>query len=658
VIEFRPEPEPMVSIIVVAWREAPFLLPCLDSVRESVTGVPYEVLLVLNEPRPALKDRVEREIRGVSVLEFRSNLGFGGAVNVAAERARAGYLLLLNDDSVVERGWLESLVETAERRPGAGMVGSTYLHPDRSLQEAGSVLWDDGSTSAFADETGDGETVRGETGRGGWCFERKVDYCSGGSLLIRRGVWEALAGFDDRYYPAYFEDIDLALRAGDLGWETWYQPLSILRHVRSGSSGRLHRFLYERSRAQFLDRWGLRLDHLQPRGSFEAAAWRAMGHPIRVLVLDDHLPDPSIGAGYGRMRDTLEALAADPGIHVAIHPTIGARMDPNHLVRLGIRVIDDLDAHLDTPGVDYEVVVVSRPNNFTRFCDLIKKRLPRARMLYDAEALFYRRIEARLELIGDDPEQAELREELGAEGAEAKRTEQQIFSVVDAVVCISEEEANLVRAQADVLVHVVDAWLASPTPTAARFEDRAHIGLVAGWAAGPGSPNTEGLLWFAHEVLPRVRAALPGCRLRVTGGKPPVDITWLEGRSVELVGHVPDIERFYEQIRVAISPTLYGAGVKLKTVEAIQYGVPVVATTEAVGGFDQATREAVWATDDPAQFAEAIVALYRDPDVWAGFRSKELAVSERARPVEATGNRWVRLIRDTVGGQTDDRGGA
>jgi glycosyltransferase involved in cell wall biosynthesis len=381
-----------------------------------------------------------------------------------------------------------------------------------------------------------------------------------------------------------------------------------------------------------------------------------MGYPIRVLVLDDHLPDPGIGAGYGRARDTLEVLAADPGVHVSIHATIGARMDPDLLVRTGVRVIDDLEDHLATRGVEYEVVVISRPNNFEDFYGLIRDRLPGARIIYDAEALFYRRIQAKVEYLeqSDDPDPglAALREE--AEGA--RILERRIFSSVDAVVCISDEEAALVRVQTDSPVHVVEAWLATPRPTAATHSDRSHIGLVAGWAAGPGSPNTEGLLWFAHEILPRIRAALPGCRLRVTGAHPPSDIAWLEGRSVEFVGHVHDLRDFYEEIRVAISPTLFGAGVKLKTVEAIQYGVPVVATDEAVGGFGADMRDAVWATSDPEAFATAVVAFYRDPDVWNDYRERELVVSRHAAATAASGRQWTELIRETVGIAMHDRG--
>jgi GT2 family glycosyltransferase/glycosyltransferase involved in cell wall biosynthesis len=633
-IQFEWTPEPLISIIVVAWREAPFLLSCLASVKETDKEAPFETILVLNEPSPRLTESVAREIAGATVLKFQSNLGFGGGVNVAAESARGRFLLLLNDDSVVERGWLGQLVNTAIRRPHAGMVGSTYLHPDGTLQEAGSILWSDGTTSAF-----------GEDGSGAnWDFERKVDYCSGGSLLIRKELWDQLCGFDDCYYPAYFEDIDLALRADDVGWEVWYQPLSVLRHVRSGSSGRLHGFLYERSRGQFLDRWRPKLGEFQHRCNYETAAWWAMGHPIRVLVLDDHLPDPSIGAGYGRMSDTLTALAEDPGVHVAVYPTIAPRMDSALLRSIGVRVIEDLTGHLGAPGVNYDVVVVSRPNNFLDYHDQIRTTLPGARLIYDAEALFYRRLETRLDFVADGSDRTTLR----AEASEARDVERWIFSSADAVVCISEEEAALVRSETASPVHVIEAWFATPTPTTAPFEQRSDIGLVAGWAAGPGSPNALGLVWFAREVLPRVRAAIPGCRLLVTGANPPDDVNWLAGRAVEFVGHVQDLGTFYNRIRVAISPTLFGAGVKLKTVEAIQHAVPVVTTREAAAGLDPLLHEAVWAVNDPADFAQAIAAIYRDPDVWNSFRDVQLGAVEQFGLARAGTRGWPDLIRDAV----------
>ena len=95
-----------------------------------------------------------------------------------------------------------------------------------------------------------------------------------------------------------------------------------------------------------------------------------------------------------------------------------------------------------------------------------------------------------------------------------------------------------------------------------------------------------------------MRAAVPGCRLLVTGADPPEDVAWLDGTAVHFAGRVRDLAGFYNGIRAAVSPTRFGAGVKLKTVEAVQYGVPVVCTEEAANGLSAELRSAVWVASD------------------------------------------------------------
>ena len=106
----------------------------------------------------------------------------------------------------------------------------------------------------------------------------------------------------------------------------------------------------------------------------------------------------------------------------------------------------------------------------------------------------------------------------------------------------------------------------------AGFAQRADVGYVASWLAGPGSPNVDGLLWFAREVLPLVRGRLPQVRIRVTGNAPPPELAPL-AETVTFEGQVADLSAFYNHIRLAIVPNRFGSGVKLKTVQAIRTGV-------------------------------------------------------------------------------------
>jgi len=364
VITFPDELAPRVTVIVVGLRDAPLLGTCLESIAANVTGPTYEVIIVLNDPTPARAAEVERTVRGARVLSFRANLGFGGAVTVAAERARGEYLVLLNDDCTVKPGWLESLVETEQRHAACAVVGSTLVSAEGRLQEAGAVIWADGVTC----HVGEGLEV------GFMGFERRVDYCSGGSLLIRKDVWNELGGFHSSFFPAYYEDVDFCLRAAEAGWEVWYQPNSVVRHARSNSTEPTFRqFLWERAHETFLGLWSSALADREPTGALERAVWKAMGSPTRVLVVTNSLSDSS---------GVLEAIAGDCGMHVSVFAT--ERQPAGVFLPSTARVITDLGAHLDTDGVDFDVVVATHQLSDT-LLGRLRSSLPEAHLVTDAD---------------------------------------------------------------------------------------------------------------------------------------------------------------------------------------------------------------------------------------------------------------------------------
>jgi len=131
-------------------------------------------------------------------------------------------------------------------------------------------------------------------------------------------------------------------------------------------------------------------------------------------------------------------------------------------------------------------------------------------------ALFYRRLEAQAELASTEA----AREALFSAADEARTVEAEMASSVDTIVCVSADEASALRALGAREPFVVEPWLSELSLTPAGFAERSDVFLVAGWLAGPESPNVDGLLWFVHEVLPIVRARVPWVRVRVTGPAP------------------------------------------------------------------------------------------------------------------------------------------
>jgi GT2 family glycosyltransferase len=375
---------PTVSIVILTRHEPQRLERCLAALARLRDPVSHEILILLNNADDDVRARLDAQAARVRVLESPVNLGFAGGCNIGAAAAAGRYFAFLNDDTEVESGWLQSLVEIADADPLVGAVGSCILSPDGSIQEAGSIVWQDGSTMGLG--RGDPPDSPGVT------FVRQVDYCSACSLLVRREAWDDAGGFCEDYFPAYYEDVDFCLSLRALGYRVLYTPRSRVRHHEGGSSDPAFRvFLHRHQMQRFRQRWGHILQEFEPPNPESAAAvrraaFRARGCPRRLLVIDDRLPDPTIGSGFRRMRDAVVELS-EAGYAVSVWPSHGISDAFRELGLRGIETIPGaLEAHLREPSVLYDTVLVSRPHNFERYEALVRECQPHSVLVYDADA--------------------------------------------------------------------------------------------------------------------------------------------------------------------------------------------------------------------------------------------------------------------------------
>jgi GT2 family glycosyltransferase len=609
---------PRASIVILAWRQTDLLLACLDSLAKTLDGtVPFEVIVVSNGARQDLKDSIRRHAEGLRLLEAEVNLGFAAGNNLGAAVTRGEYIIFVNDDAQVASGWLSRLVATADAHPRAGAVGSLILFPDGRVQEAGSILWADGSTMPIGRELPSYSLD--------WHFVRRVDYVSACSLLVKKDAWMQAGGFDPDYHPAYYEDVDLCLALRALGREVLFEPRSrVWHHESTSSDSRFKTFLFERNQRRLRAKWATELTFQEPAAPESAraiarAVWRARGTPRRVLIVDDRVPDPGLGAGFGRMFTAVLDLA-DAGYAVSVFPTVGHHGGvPDDLVSAGLKVITgDLESHLSFSSVAYDAIIVSRPHNFERVVETVRVRQPMARVIYDCEALFWRRMLGQAAQMDDSTGRSRLE----AEAASMRTLEERIVVESDHAVTVSDEEAAILRAVPGAC-RIQPILPAEPmiTPGPAAVLGRRGIGYVAGWMAGSGSPNGDGLRWFAASVLPLIRASLPWVQVDVTGANPPDDLLPLSNPNLRFVGYVHDLAAFYAARRVIIVPIRFGAGVKIKTVQALQYGVPVVATRCGAEGITIADPQALVVRDDPEEFAAAVLDVLNDAHRWYACRA-------------------------------------
>ncbi len=649
--DVAPQGAPQATVIIVGWRRARHLRGCLASIAAQRCSVRFEVIVALNEPDAELVDELGDAPVALQVLESDVNLGFGAACNRAAAVASAPLLVFLNDDATVEDGWLDALVDAAARRPGAAAIGGAIRFGDGRWQEAGSVIWRDGWTS------GVGRGLLQDDAR--FFFERRVEYCSASSLLVRAEDFFAVGGFDEEYYPAYFEDCDLCLRLAARG-EIWFSPLASIRHLESQSTtGTYRQYLMERNHEVFVRRWSAelatRLERRQDEVGIDGALRAAAGASWRVLVIDDQTPDASLGSGLGRMADVLEELTDDAASLVTFFAgSEGGAASPERLARAGIELVrndlveyrgrlsEAITDHLGERPVGYDAVIVSRPHNYERYAEALRSSMPATPIIYDAEAVYSRRIERQLALAVDRFARVGLGDELAA----MSHLEAAIAADADAIVCISEQEADFFRCRTAAPVLVNPPLLSASSPSSAGFDERDGMVFVAGWGAGADSPNADGLIWFVREVLGRVLARLGSATLVVTGANPPPNVRRLASDAVRLVGNVEDLGELYSRARLVVVPLRYGAGVKLKAVEALQHGVPVVATSVGAEGIPLGAG-VVAVRDDPAGFADAVVEALGDRDAWQVRHAKVLA-QLKAWQREPPARIWAGVVHDVI----------
>jgi GT2 family glycosyltransferase len=638
-----------VSVIIPTVSQAGHLEACLTSLAHArpACRVSTEVIVVLNGAAPDVRALAQSAVGpGVRVIDSAVNRGFGGGCRLGVRHSTAPAFVLLNDDVRVSDGWLDPLVDTLRDQPRAGAVAPRVLGSDGSIQEVGSIIWRDGTTRPF--------------GRGlpsasvAWRWRRRVDYASACALLVRREAWDHVGGFDDRYHPAYYEDVDFCLGLTAAGYEIWVDPRADVVHAESASSAPAFKsFLFTRHHARLQERWREALaTHVEapadPAAVVEAeraAAARLEPSGPRVLVVDDRVPRHGLGSGFDRMADTLLDLAAS-GARVRL---ISAEHPPEFAPRLaaaGIAVLDGPPGPLLAREItDTDLVIASRPNNVARVADAMLELPParRPRVAYDAEALYHRRLDRQAALAA-----GAVADDLRAQGDAWRQAEARAASCADVIVCVSDDEAAFFRAAGGAAVHVITPWLRQAMLTDASLHGRADIGFVAGWLAGDGSPNADALEWFATEVLPAIVDAVPWVRVRVTG-RLPGSLRGLEGPHLRAEGFVDDLAGFYRHLRVAVAPLRFGAGVKLKTVEAVQYGVPVVATTVGAEGLTAWAPGMIAIHDRPEAFAEAVVARLLDTASWRAHR-QAIEAGLRVAPAQPA---WRDVLNLTSAGGAD-----
>ena len=515
--------------------------------------------------------------------------------------------MFLNNDTLPQPGWLDALLATFDAQPDTGMAVAQLLYPDGRLQEAGGVVFADGSAWSY------GRFESADDPR--YAYVREADYGSGAALAIPRALFARAGGFDPRYAPAYYEDTDLAFAVRALGARVRYQPASRVLHDEGTTAGTDTgsgvKAYQARNRQVFADKWAHALRG-QPAASTVPGPALLHAQQRSVLFIDEAVPTPDRDSASLRQFNLLRMLRGH-GAHVAFLPTglAHAGADTLALQQLGVETwyapfAGTVATWLRANAARFQVIVVSRHHLATPLLPLLRRHAPLARLVLDTVDLHYLR-EHRGALLSGDP--AALR------AAEAtRRRELAAMADADLVLVVSADERTQLQHDAPGVQVEVLSNLHQVAGPGAGFDARQDLVFVGGFRH---PPNVDAVLWFVQDVFPAIRQHLPQLRFHCIGADPPEAIRALSAQpGVQVHGHVPDIGPYMDGARLAVAPLRFGAGVKGKVNLSMAHGQPVVATPCAVEGMHLRDGVDVAVAGDAATFAEAVVALYGDRERW------------------------------------------
>ncbi|MGY3265743.1 glycosyltransferase [Lysobacter sp. HA35] len=594
---------PRASIVVPVFNQVEHTLTCLRALAEHPSSTPHEVIVVDDASTDATSTQLP-QIAGLRYIRRAANGGFIDACNDGAAQAQGDVTVFLNNDTVPQPGWLEALLSTFESFPDTGIAGAKLVYPDGRLQEAGGLVFADGSASNY----GRFEDPRDPR------FEvvRDAHYCSGAAIAIPRELFERIGGFDTRYRPAYYEDTDIAFVVRALGRAVRYQPASVVVHcegISAGTDVRHGMKAYQiANRAKFVDKWRDALAAQPvPGAEPDSVAFRR-----GVLVVDEYLPDARRDSGSLRLINLMRMMTS-LGVHVAF-VQIGPGRDDEALAQLRALGIEAWDSSstggiatwLRRHGKRFDTAWLCRYPVARSVGPIVRKTMPDGRVVFDTVDLHFLRERRAAELANDA---AALRA--------AERTRAAELGVIresDVTLVVSEVERELLRGQApDATVDVVSN-VHDVAGAGLPFRERRDLVFVGGFRH---PPNVDAVLWFVREAWPLLRARRSDLVFHCIGAGAPSEVQALAGvEGVRLHGHVPDLAPFMDGVRVAIAPLRFGAGVKGKVNLSMAHGQPVVASSCAVEGMHLRDGDDVLVADTPDAFAEAVLRAYDDEALW------------------------------------------
>jgi glycosyltransferase involved in cell wall biosynthesis len=559
---------------------------CLQSIW-LYTKKPYKIFAITNNIKNSGVSNIENIVvaenpnKVINLLEHYQLIR--GAITSSE------YVLFLDSNCIVTDKYFESMASIMSHEKKCVAVSGKIVNIyNETLLYAGSTISQDGKIKIY----GFGEPAD----KPEYSYVRAIDMPAEGCLLMRKNDLDKLC--DDR--SGQNSSINSVLRKYDC--KIFFQPRAIIKHQ---DPKNFKNFDVNETRT---DQFIKKLDN------------KYRISRTKILVLDNYIPAVRYGSGFPRLYEMLLCLS-EIGYSVTFFPIgnpVKVQPETSELQQKGIEVFweqyANFDSFMNKRRNQYDIVLISRPEVFEKFYGPVKENFRDSVIIYDAEALFYTREQAK-EKIVDKIENENI------EGL--AKQEMRLLEKADMVISVSPRERETMLQQSyqkniEVWGHIQDV-----KENHLPFNQRHGILFLGSFFAGQGSPNEDAALYFAKDIFPRILERM-NCKLYIVGANPTVAVKKLASKQIEVTGYVENLEDYFYKCRVNVVPTRFAAGIPLKLVQAMSHGIPTVVSELIASQLVLSDNKEVLIAQNTMEFADKIMLLYSHEVLWTTIRKNSL----------------------------------
>jgi GT2 family glycosyltransferase len=633
-LEIASSDAPLVSIIIPVYNQFAYTFNCLESLSVNLSSdLAYEVIIVNDASTDETLEQLATLVKGIKVLTNAENSGFIRSCNYGASQAKGQYLYFLNNDTRILENCLESLLKLIVNNPQVGAVGSKLIYANSKQQEAGGIIWNsaDGWNYGRLDSPEEPE----------YNYVRPVDYCSGASLLVPTELFKQLGGFSQDFIPAYYEDTDLCFAIRELGYQVLYQPQSNVIHYEGITSGtdlssgiKQYQVI---NQTKFREKWSKVLTkHLDnDANNVPKAARRLQGKPT-ILVIDSYVPLYDRESGCVRLLNILKLLL-NLGYSVIFFPDNGYPEQPytSVLQQLGIEVIYGTAQryNLEEKLIKYlpliDGVWLCRPELCDKYMDLIrlKTKVP---IIYDTIDLHFLRLKRQKDYLDPSYQNTSWSWET------YQKLELNYANQAEATVVVTEDEKQVLSS-----LGVKNVWVIPniheeiSLSEKVAFDQRSGLVFIGSYNH---PPNIDAVKWLCLEIMPLVWVSRPDITVNLLGSNLKDEVKELASDQVIVTGYVPEVEPYFQKSRIFVAPLRFGAGMKGKIGQSLSLGLPTITTKIGAEGMGLIDHQDVLIADTAEEFAQAVIELYDNRELWQKLANNSLETIKRYQPAAVQTN--------------------